>query len=78
LKSLVKFMPQKTPAEKAAYEVQQAALAHYGTLVFSPYDTGYTAAWNQYMPDVFNGKTDLKTALTNIDAATNQAIQQQF
>lgn len=78
LKSLAQFMPQNTAAEKAAYEVQQASLAHYGTLVFSPYDTGFSAAWNQYMPDVFNRKTNLKTALASIDAATNQAIQQQF
>jgi multiple sugar transport system substrate-binding protein len=78
LKHLMSLIPQKTPSEKAAYEVQQAALANYSTLVFSPYDSGFTPAWNQYMPDVFTGKTDLKTALTNIDTATNLAIQQQF
>lgn len=78
LTSLVHLMPQNTPAGKAAFDVQQTALTHYKHLTFSPYDTGFNSAWTEYMPDVYTGKTDLKTALKSIDAAVNQAIQQQF
>jgi multiple sugar transport system substrate-binding protein len=76
LKHLRPLLPQRTDSEKAAYEVQMAALQYAKPLVFSPYDTGFGAAWEQYMPDVYKNKVDLKTAIASIDAATNKAIQQ--
>lgn len=78
LQSLWSLLPQGTPAEKAAFQVQTTALTHNGVLHFSPYDTGFGPAFSQYMPDVFLGKADLKKALKNIDAAVNSVISSQI
>jgi multiple sugar transport system substrate-binding protein len=78
LKSLLPELPQSTPAQKAAYDVEQAALPNQSVLHFSPYitDDAFEASFKQYIEPVFKGQSDLKSAAAQLQSAINQLAQQ--
>lgn len=78
LKSLLPDMPQGLPAQKAAYEVEQAALPNAKVLHFSPYisDAAFEASFTQYIVPVMKGQADLKSAAQKLQDAINQLAQQ--
>lgn len=78
LKSLLPELPQGSPAQKAAYDVQQAALPNQTVLHFSPYisDDAFEASFKQFIEPVFKGKAELKAAATALQNAVNQLAQQ--
>ena len=71
-------LPQGSPAQKAAYDVEQAALPNQTVLHFSPYisDDAFEASFKQYIEPVFKGQADLKNAATQLQAAINRLAQQ--
>jgi multiple sugar transport system substrate-binding protein len=78
LKSLLPELPQGTPAQKAAYDVEQAALPNQTVLHFSPYisDDAFEASFKQFIEPVFKGQADLKNAATQLQDAVNKLAVQ--
>lgn len=77
-KSLLPDLPQNTPAQKAAYTVEEAALPNAKVLHFSPYvsDAAFENLVTQYLVPVMKGQADLKNAAQQMQTAVNQLAQQ--
>jgi multiple sugar transport system substrate-binding protein len=78
LKHLFDALPQKTSFDKQAYAVQQAELAYYATLQFTPYITpqAISSILDSNLTPVMQGKSDLDNALQQINTSVNQLLQQ--
>lgn len=77
-RSLLPDLPQALPAQKAAYEVQQATLPLEKVLPFSPFisDDAFETLIVQYIVPVMKGQASLKNAAQQLQTAVNQALQQ--
>ncbi|MFD8382399.1 extracellular solute-binding protein [Streptomyces sp. NPDC059679] len=76
LKSLHAKMPQSTPFQKQAYEVQQQELKYLSILTFSPYAqlTALDAVINKVLPGAIKSKTAAGKVADQLNADMNKQL----
>ena len=78
LKSLLKYMPQTTPWDKAVFDVQNNEIKYSSPfLKYNPYLdlTSVNTELSQYMNPVYFGKSTLLQGALQVDHALNSVIQ---
>ncbi|MGW0707091.1 extracellular solute-binding protein [Streptomyces sp. NPDC002643] len=77
LKSLRPLMPAKEDYQKRALEVQEAELAHFSVIAFTPYATAdaFEALFNQYAPPAMTGQISVDTLAGRLNSAMNEQLK---
>jgi len=77
LKSLFNLLPQSTPYQKAAVQVQQTEPKNFAVLRYSPYITSdaFDTIFTQYMTAAVTGQSSLEDAARGMEAAYNKKLR---